>query len=60
MVDSTLMRISPFPGSGMALVPKTRGLPTSLTKTAFCILNCLRMVGFSEVCAMNRTLFTIH
>jgi hypothetical protein len=38
MVDSTLMRISPVPGSGIALVLRTRGLPASLTKTAFCIL----------------------
>jgi hypothetical protein len=53
IVDSTLMRISPFPGSGMPLVPRTRGLPASLTKTAFCILNGLSMVAFSEVCVMN-------
>jgi hypothetical protein len=53
IVESTLTRISPFPGSGIALVPRTRGLPASLTKTAFCILNGLSVIAFSEVCDMN-------
>lgn len=31
------MRISPSLGVGMGLLPRTAGLPTSLTKIAFCI-----------------------
>jgi len=33
------MRTSPGPGSGIARVPSVSGLPSSVTKSAFCILN---------------------